>query len=157
MSEKTIQSSQLYATPISGVKYRILTIWQISIATHPRPQPRPRLSKGHVYSNSKLVSIFKRDIADAIRRNEISCQPSKETPIYMEVEIGLPVKQKSKHGRLHVGKPDADNILKAIKDQIVNSEVIHDDSQICAVDMIKIYCQYPGYIKVRLSQLETIN
>lgn len=139
----------IYVTPIGGLEYELEPFFAVNVATHPRPQPRPRHHKGRVFSNSKLVARFKNDIRMAIamqRRN--SPPPGREVPVFMELEIGMPVKDKRKWGRFHTGRPDGDNILKAVKDVIVDSGVLEDDSQIVACNLVKRYCAEPGHIRV---------
>ena len=75
----------------------------------------------------------------------------------MELEIGIPVKDERLWGRLHSGRPDSDNVLKAVKDAIVDCGVLGDDSQIVATETLKYYCSHPGQIRIRLSQLRDLS
>lgn len=75
----------------------------------------------------------------------------------MELEIGIPVKDTRRWGRLHTGRPDSDNVLKAVKDAIVDAGVLGDDSQIVATETVKYYCSHPGQIRIRLSQLRDLS
>jgi len=143
----------IYATPISGVEYELEPFWSIDMAIRPRPQPRPRFNKGRVFSNSKLVAKFKAEIAVEIGRKNNAPPPDRDVPIHMELEIGIPVQNKRKWGTFHTGRPDSDNILKAVKDAIVDCGVLGDDSQVVATEICKTYCPAPGLVRIRLSRI----
>lgn len=126
----------------------------MEVPTAPRAQPRPRIGKGgHVFSNNKRSAEMKSAIIHACQAARANYRPGPGEPVYLEAEFVMPVKDCKLHGRLHTGKPDADNVVKTLKDALTRAKVIHDDSQISALDLIKIYGPHPGCIRLRLSSL----
>lgn len=126
----------------------------IVVSTRPRPQSRPRVYKsGVVVSSSKPVRLCKRDIALACRAARLPAKPAKDVPILLELEAVIPIKDKRRHGRLHVARPDADNLLKTVKDAIIDAGVLHDDAQIAIAGVRKIYGPHPGQLVINLSTL----
>ncbi len=53
----------------------------------------------------------------------------------------------------HTTKPDADNVVKAIKDAL-NKVVWHDDAQVCQVSVTKVYSDTPG-VQIEVTELTT--
>jgi Holliday junction resolvase RusA-like endonuclease len=49
------------------------------------------------------------------------------------------------------GKPDMDNLLKAVLDGM-NRIVFHDDAQVCKISMLKVYGRLPG-VEVFVSEI----
>lgn len=145
----------IYATPISGAEFGISHHCTIRVDTRPVPQPRPRvLRSGRVISNSKRVKAMKDAIGYRVRcLVGLPPAPARDVPMMLELELGMPTNSKKLHGRLHTGRPDSDNILKAVKDALVDACVLEDDSQIVVTEMVKAYAPHPGYIVARLSKL----
>lgn len=68
-------------------------------------------------SNSKRVKGMKDAIAQAVYADKTMPKPPpRAAPMLLEIECGMPVMSKKLHGQLHTGRPDSDNILKAVKD-----------------------------------------
>lgn len=144
----------IYATPISDREFGYREHCSFRVDTRPVPQPRPRvLRSGRVVSNTKRVKAMKDAIARAVAMTRMPPAPGRDIPMMLEVEFGMPIQNRKLFGTFHTGRPDSDNILKALKDALVDSGVLEDDSQIVATEMVKVYAPYPGYIVARLSQL----
>jgi hypothetical protein len=50
---------------------------------------------------------------------------------------------KSDAPHYHTGKPDADNLAKAVLDALTTLGIWHDDAQVCQLDTLKIYADSP--------------
>ena len=143
-----------YCSPISGHEFPIVEHCEFTVTTCPRPQTRPRVLKsGRVVSSGKHVRAFKTDIVFAARAAKLPKPPPKDVPLLLEIEFTMPVKRKALWGRLHTGRPDLDNMVKAVKDALVDAGVIEDDSQVVSTDAFKAYGEPPGMVRIRISKL----
>lgn len=126
----------------------------IHVASRPRPQSRPRVYRsGVVVSSSKPVRLCKQDIARACRAAALPPPPDKHVAVLLELEAVIPIKDKRRHGQLHTSRPDADNLLKTVKDAIIDAGVLHDDAQIAIAAVRKVHGPYPGAMVISLSTL----
>lgn len=111
----------------------------------PIAQPRQRHTKGgRNYTPSQHpVQVFKAAVAYAVRQEyqgELWAGP-----IAMEVSIWFPRpknklwKKKRMLPYWHTAKPDADNVLKAIKDAL-KLVLWLDDAQVCDIHVVKSVC-----------------
>lgn len=106
----------------------------------PKSQPRPRVSKNGGVFNPKSADAYKACCQLAASQ---AMQSPLDGPVYLSVVAVFPRPQKRngrKHqsdGRYrHTQKPDADNVLKAIKDAL-NGIAWQDDKQVCELRMLK--------------------
>lgn len=56
----------------------------------------------------------------------------------------------------HTGKPDRDNLDKALLDALVNAGILADDKQVCSGELLKVYAdlgELPG-MHVRIHSIE---
>ena len=118
----------------------------------PKGQPRPRAfargGKVRVYDPGTAEG-WKGQIAIAARPF-IPAVPW-EGPVRVSVVFRLARPQghygrangvpylKSDAPHYHTGKPDADNMAKAVLDTITALGIWHDDAQVCQLDTLKIY------------------
>ena len=65
-------------------------------------------------------------------------------PIHMTVIWGFPSSEKHQNGDWHTGKPDLDNLQKALQDVMTDLSFYNDDRQICSLQVSKIYTYHPG-------------
>ena len=71
----------------------------------------------------------------------------------MWLNLEMPIARKAMHGRHHVGRPDCDNLAKAILDALQDAGVLDEDSQVCRCHVSKVYGPAPGRALVRLEAL----
>ena len=107
---------------------------------------RPRFIRatGRAYTPTKTVN-YEAILASA-GMSAMGRSPPLEGPLIVRVTAFMPIaaswtKKKvaaALEGRLRPGKPDADNVIKAIGDSL-NGIVWRDDAQLCDVRIIKLY------------------
>jgi len=120
----------------------------------PKPQGRPRFAH-----KGKFVTAYDPQ-ESRLYKNNFAAQIVTQNPILINAGIGVfmrltiilprPKNHYDSKGRVkerfsvapHVVKPDLDNLEKAIKDSL-KGIVWHDDSQIYAVDKMKMYGDNP--------------
>lgn len=115
----------------------------------PEPKARPRFARIGTairsYTPAKTVA-YEKSVALAARVAMSGAEPF-SGPVMLQVAIHLPVPSswsKRRKGRAIVGeiaatkKPDADNVLKAIKDGM-NGVVYRDDAQVFDIRLHKRY------------------
>ena len=150
------QGGVIYSTPATGQEFSLVEHHRVSAPIRPRPQSRPRVLKsGLVISSTKHVARMKRDLITAVRASRPPAPPPADVPLHLAVECTMPILSPRRHGQLHTGRPDADNLVKAIKDAIVDAQLIADDSQIAVVEVAKLYGPPPGAIALTLSRIES--
>ena len=110
---------------------------------------RPRMTRtGHAYTPEK-TRVYEDRIA-LYGHQAMGGKPPLKGYLTIQVEAVFPVpeswsKKKKKmalDGKLFPGRPDIDNILKAIDG--LNGIVWKDDAQICALSARKVYGEIPG-------------
>lgn len=65
-------------------------------------------------------------------------------PIHMTVIWGFPSSKKHQNGDWHTGKPDLDNLQKALQDVMTELGFFTDDCRIAQLQTSKIYTFHPG-------------
>lgn len=120
----------------------------------PFPAPRPRLGRNGTY-NPKNYTKYKKDFLTEAKKQ---CKTYYEGAIRLEaiffMEIPASTSKKKREqliGEYHIKRPDADNLLKTIKDSL-NGTFYKDDSQVCEVKMMKIYSDVPR-VQVNLYEI----
>ena len=122
----------------------------------PKGQPRPR-AFARKMGNLHVARFYDSDVADAWKRavylgvieaaNKAGWQVT-TGPVSVTLQFAMP-RPKSHFGarglkpsapQAHVGKPDADNLVKLILDQATRTERIwRDDSQVVSLTVHKFY------------------
>jgi len=118
----------------------------IVIPLAPYPAPRPRFSKFGTY-NPKKYTQYKKDF---LLLTKVQCKTYFEGCIelnitfFMQIPASLSKKKRSEliEQHYHIKKPDADNLLKTVKDSLEGT-FYKNDSQICKVTMQKVYSDKP--------------
>lgn len=112
----------------------------LTIPLAPYPAPRPRFSKYGTY-NPKKYTDHKKAIS-ALAKGVFT--PT-EKPVKLIVFFYMPIpeswskkKKLESVGKYHIFRPDADNLLKTIKDAL-NGIAYKDDSQVAITVTHKIY------------------
>jgi Holliday junction resolvase RusA-like endonuclease len=129
------------------------SIIDLTVIGRPAPQPRPRVFRsGGVATDSKASRKWKREVKRAAKAAGFAPAMPAE-PLEMVVQFEMPIARKAMHGRHHTGRPDCDNLAKAILDALQDVGVIDDDSQVCRCQVSKVYGPAPGRAVVRLAAL----
>ena len=121
----------------------------------PYPAPRPRFSKFGTYNPKKYTDYKKLFLSLAKRESKTYFNGGikAEVVFYMQIPKSL---SKKKHtsliGQFHTKKPDADNLLKTVKDALEGT-FYKNDSQICDVSVKKIYSEKPR-VELILKEIE---
>jgi Holliday junction resolvase RusA-like endonuclease len=120
---------------------------RINVPMTPVAQPRVRFSLGgHAYTPRTVgkgakrkqhpIHAFKKAIMDAAR--EAYTGPPLDGPLKVDITFVFP-RQANKIWKTrpmpryrHVGKPDRDNLDKAVLDSLVNIGLMVDDCQVCS-------------------------
>lgn len=120
-----------------------MNVLHVFVDGMPKAQPRCRRSRnGGVYTPHSS-DAWKRNIAVAV------CGwrhlPLNE-PLGLSLEFSLPRPQRLGPGdRLpHTGKPDVDNLAKAVMDVLARSKIVRDDALFWRVDAEKYYAPSAG-------------
>lgn len=103
----------------------------------PFPAPRPRVTKWGTYNPPEYTEF--KDTIKALTKIEQKFEGAIEMEIVFQFKIPKSwSKTKKSSAYWHTQKPDADNLAKSIKDAL-NGLVYHDDSQICVLEVVKIW------------------
>ncbi|VVD63619.1 RusA family crossover junction endodeoxyribonuclease [Pandoraea pneumonica] len=128
---------------------------QVEFVVNGKPEPKGRARfariQGHVrtYTPAKTAA-YERAVA-AAASDAMAQQPIFVGPVMLQIGIHLPIPEswsKKRRGRAATGeiaatkKPDADNVLKAIKDGL-NGVVYVDDNQVIDLRVHKRYSDKP--------------
>ena len=133
----------------------------IHIPGEPIGKGRPRLGKGHTYTPEKTQRWEQAAAWEA--RRQYQGEPL-EGAIHLDVEAVFSIPESWPKWRrqeaeddmvMHIVKPDASNVLKAIEDAL-QGIVFRDDSQISAVSIEKWYGAEPG-VWVEVKALRTLH
>lgn len=119
----------------------------------PVAKGRPRASRTHTGIRMRTPAATKRyeEIVQSAARAAMGAGAPFRRPVSLRVEIYLPIPlswSKVRQTKARIGvicatnKPDADNVLKAIKDGM-NGIVYDDDSQVIAMTVTKKYALEP--------------
>ncbi len=122
---------------------------QFKINLIPIAASRPRVTRYSTYYAEPYNSY--KDILKVLIGKEVAKTKrplfKQYEPLKLRVIFFMPIpKNTSKKKReslvWHTKKPDADNLLKAIKDAM-NEIVYHDDGQVCEINVEKLYSENP--------------
>jgi Holliday junction resolvase RusA-like endonuclease len=127
----------------------------------PKGQPRARAFAKHgrvrMYDPG-TAEAWKAQVALSVKR-ELPESPM-EGPVAVVMAFALP-RPKSLTGKRHAdgaiphtGKPDADNLCKAVLDALTQIGLWRDDSQVCAVSVVKNYASKTGRPGMALEVVE---
>ena len=132
----------------------------LRVSGTPKPQPRPRARAVKRRNGSVGVQIFPLGSADAWRAKLRASVPSPVEPpcgaIALRLEFSLPRPKRlfRKHDPtgpiLHVCKPDADNLAKAVMDELTDCGWWRDDGQVAELVVTKHYAAMDGVPGVRI-------
>jgi Holliday junction resolvase RusA-like endonuclease len=126
---------------------------------NPKGQPRPRAfafnGKARVFDPGTAEG-WKAQVAIAAK-DKLPEQPT-EKPVALKLTFGMPRPKKHFKGAtlradapgLFTGKPDADNLAKAVMDAMTTLGFWRDDSQVACLTVMKEYSINPG-VAVELS------
>ena len=109
--------------------------------------------------SSKTGTYYENDRLKAARRKINSrlapYRPEKplEGPLMLTVKWCYPASEKHPGGTWKTTKPDTDNLLKVLKDEMTHLGFWHDDAQVCSEHNDKFYNHLPG-IYVAVEELE---
>ena len=139
-----------------------MTPIRIELAGIPRGKGRPRFSRknGVAFTDPKT-----RSYESALRyaaQEAMAGQPLLEGPLSLHLDAYLPIPRSwSKRKKLQASmglirpttKPDVDNLLKSV--DALNAVVWHDDAQVVAVSMLKLYSERPR-LTIRVAPVEAV-
>lgn len=109
----------------------------------PVPKARPRIGKGGRMYTPALTKAYERLVAAYCMAARGGREPL-SGPVRVEIDATyrLP-KRGHREGDWHTGRPDLDNVVKAVLDG-VNGVAFADDSQVCVLHASKYYGQRDG-------------
>ncbi|MCT8000540.1 RusA family crossover junction endodeoxyribonuclease [Sphingomonas sanguinis] len=136
---------------------------------HPRAQPRPRVVGRAVLTDSAASAAWKATIVAAIVDAGWTPPPA-DAPLELVVELAMPTAQAKREGMPAIGRPDLDNLIKAVADALMEpggrdfakavaglgtkarnyGGVIADDAQIVSVQGTKRWSPRPGGVRILL-------
>jgi Holliday junction resolvase RusA-like endonuclease len=105
----------------------------------PRPQPRPRFIRGRVVSTA--AANAKRWIAtvEAGAKALVQMKGKQSGPLSVAIAFRFPTRDKTRHGKPHTSRPDADNLGKLILDCLVRAGLIDDDACVSSLGIQKTW------------------
>jgi len=123
-----------------------------------RGKRRHRMGRGHAYKDQETVAY--ESWVRLCYQQAYPGQTPLEGPLgcvihaYYKVPKSWPKKKQAKalSGEIRPGKPDADNIAKALTDPL-NNLAYSDDYFIADLRVIKLYCAEEPFVVVRLWEL----
>lgn len=141
---------------------------------HPRAQPRPRVVGRAVLTDSAASAAWKAAIVAAIVEAGWTAPPA-DAPLELIVELAMPTAQAQREGRPATGRPDLDNLAKAVADSLMEPTgrdfakackchgpagrgyrgVIADDAQIVSMRASKRWSPRPGGVRIVLQDAPT--
>jgi len=130
------------------------------IVGEPRPQPRPRVARGHAYNPPGLVDAWKGAIGWGCKAH----RPPHPLVGPMRVDLWFyfprPKYHFRKDGQLkqeapirHIVRPDRDNAEKVILDCLTRAGFWDDDCQVCAGEVNKLYANTEPGVRVVITPL----
>ena len=107
---------------------------------HPRPQPRPRFVKGRVISTmSKLAKGWRQEVSSAVKK-DMRRTPGWRLGTDLELFFVIPTKDKKRHGKPHVNRPDTDNLAKAVMDVLEERGALpRGDADVAGLSVKKVW------------------
>jgi Holliday junction resolvase RusA-like endonuclease len=130
---------------------------QILIKIKPKPTPRPRVKT--IYKNGKGINCtyyppeyqqYKDELCLILKQLKVN--PKDYTTLNVTFGIPYPItvkggKKARIEGKIHIQKPDLDNLTKGMKDALTQSgTLLTDDSTICFLHASKLWTNSEGYI-----------
>lgn len=112
----------------------------------PRPQPRPRFVGGRVISTvSPGVKVWRALMRRAILKAMDGLSPF-GGPVSLEAEFRFraPANALDRIGKPHTQRPDGDNLVKAMMDEMQAAGVFGDDSTVASLTVSKRWSANPG-------------
>jgi len=106
----------------------------------PVPAPRPRVTRWGTYNPPKYTE-YKNAIKLLTKIKTPLLGPLKMAVIFQFQKPKSWSKTKKENAYWHTQRPDADNLLKSIKDAY-NGLVFEDDAQVCIVEVKKIWGEF---------------
>lgn len=129
------------------------TIASFTVLGDPKPQPRPR-----AFARGKHVRVYDPGTAEGWKaaialaaREHLPPEPL-QGPVRLDATFrfrrpkahylrGVLRTNAPEH---HTGRPDVDNLHKAVLDCLTQLGMWHDDGQVCAGEVVKVYSEQPG-------------
>jgi len=65
-------------------------------------------------------------------------RPQIKGPVFLSLTFVMP-RPKSNKNQFHTVRPDLDNLAKAAMDALTDAGAWRDDSQVCSLNLVKIY------------------
>lgn len=127
----------------------------ITTLGRPRPKQSARFVNGRavgIVRTQAGLKLWTRKLveaaADALSRcHDVALVERLRTePIRMDAVFYMPVQDKRKWGKPHMGLADRDNLLKAAQDALKAAGVVKDDRSICDGLLRKIYASEGGVV-----------
>ena len=141
---------QAQVTP-SQASFAGTPILSLRIKGDPKAQPRPRFAGGRVISTvAPAVKAWQADVqracldADAGFLNKADYSGS-DKPLCIDVTFYIGTNKKERLGKPHTLKPDGDNLIKLIMDQMIKTGLIAaDDCVMSHIIIRKAWCKPEG-------------
>lgn len=120
------------------------------VAGTPRPQPRPRFSRGRVVSTADpKAKLWRQEVERACRlalANAGTTKPMFKGAVRLSCTFTFapPPSKRDRIGQPHTHKPDASNLLKLVEDVMEAAGVFANDSQIVEPVVAKWWGAKPG-------------
>ena len=120
------------------------TALTFSVDGIPRPQPRPRFVKGRVISAADQNAKRWIQSVESVAGQAKPFAGDLGSALSVVMEFRFPTKDKSRHGKPHTFKPDADNLTKLVLDCMTRSGAIGDDSSVSSLSVRKTWSESGG-------------
>jgi Holliday junction resolvase RusA-like endonuclease len=114
----------------------------ITVYGIPKPQPRPRFGNGRAY-DSGTSDAWKASV-------QVAAMPKRpraawDCALAVEIDFMLPRPARGKYSE-PLGKPDLDNLAKAVLDALTDVGMWTDDSRVVELKVSKRYAEQPGAV-----------
>ena len=116
----------------------------LSVDGIPRPQPRPRFYKGRVISTADANARRWINLIESAARVALDAAGKVEGPIAVALHFAFPTKDKTRWGKPHTARPDADNLAKLVLDAVMRAGLIGDDSGVARLVIVKAWASSGG-------------
>lgn len=123
---------------------------------HPRPQPRPRFVKGRVISTVSPLAREWRKIVSLAVKSDMRRTPDWPGGCALDLVFVMPTRDKKRHGRPHLMRPDTDNLAKLIMDVLEERGALpRGDADVCLLSVRKVWgSAAQGGVVISLSPAE---
>lgn len=115
-----------------------------SVTGTPRPQPRPRFVKGRVISSADANAKRWIKSVEAVAAQAKSYAEELDPALSVILVFRFPTKDKSRHGKPHTFRPDADNLAKLVLDCMTRAGLLKDDSVVSSLCIRKTWDEEGG-------------